>query len=185
MPANFVIDHSPGDVDKWLVRAFGKPSQSALANSVLGNRVQSNPNYRGWQWHDYIVVARGPTNTTLQLSIEPRGSVNMRDVCHTTWRALHSNGGNLKPTLRSLVLEDGVSGHGLAGATTSLGAHLKGPETTVAFATAGVTVPAVLLAVAAGASSEVLLGAIPAVVAALVLAALAVLYSHRENLIWN
>jgi hypothetical protein len=185
VPAHFVIDHTAGEVTEWLERAFGHPSATALTNSVLGHPVQSNPRYLAWAWLGCTVIAYSPTNATLNMSIEPTGTVDLRGACETTWRALVKNAETKRPTLRSLTLDDGTSGHELARATTNFGAHMKRPENAVAYVTALATLIWFAFALTLfGASADLILGAIPALVAAVVVAVLAVLYSWRKKLVW-
>ena len=184
LPANLVIDHRASDAGLWVERAFGVPSPSALAGTVVGQPVQGNPSYRAWPWPGYTVIAYSPSIATLNVTIEPTGTVDLRVATETTWRALIT-AAEKTPALRSATLDDGTSGHELAHATTGFTAHVQRPENLLALATALVTV--VWLAVALAIFEEpaaAILGAIPVFAAATVVAALAALYARQRKLVW-
>jgi hypothetical protein len=188
VPAAFIIDHgAEGEVDPWLVSAFGEPTPEALGDSVIGAPVKDNPRYYGWCNYDHILIAHKPTNQTLNVMIEPRGkgSLNMREVCQTTWHALLESCDGMTPALRALSLYDGVDGPEVVSASTARAAHLRSSEIVPAVTIATVTTVVVVGAVLAGAPRQLLLGMIAPVVGALVLVCLALVRSRRKKLVWK
>jgi hypothetical protein len=185
LPAHLVIDHEIDDVAEWLRRAFGGSSVDALGNTILGSPVRDNPAYRAWPWLGYTVIAYSPTNATLNVSIEPTGEVDLRNACETSWRALVKAAGR-RPDLRSAALDDGTSGHTLARATTGFRAHVGRPENLIVLITAAATIIWLLVALAFfKAPVDVVLGAIPAVLAGLVVVGSATVYAERKKLVWT
>lgn len=174
-------------MNKWLVQAFGEPAPDALENSLTAARVQDNPRYRGWSNLDHVLIAYSPTRNTLNVVVEPlrRGNVNMRQACQTTWQALLGNCDGLKPSLRTLSLSDGADGPEVASASTARAEHLRGSEIIPALSIAIATVAVIVIAVVAGASSQLMLGMIAPVVGAAVVVCLALLRAKQKKLVWK
>jgi len=181
VPAHIVIDHSVRDPCAWLERAFGPPSAEALAGTVLGRPVTHNPDYKAWSWPGYVVISYSPTAATLNVSIEPTGTVNLRRASETTWHALAVMA-DARVRLSSVTLDDGTSGHELASATTGTFAHMRLAESLTAAITA---IWLVIAVIALSAASEVVLGAIPVLVAGVIVAARATVYGKQHRLVWK
>jgi hypothetical protein len=185
VPAHIVIDHAVGNPHEWLERAFGPSSSDVLAATVIGRPVQQNPSYKGWSWPGYTVIAYSPTVATLNVSIEPTGTVNLRRASETAWHALAVTAGR-RVRLSSATLDDGTSGHELASATTGVLAHMQLWESLATLLTATITVIWLLIALTVlSASSEAVLGAIPALVAGFVVATRATVYGRERKLVWR
>ncbi len=185
MPAHIVIDHTVRNPHELLEQAFGPPSSSALAGTVIGSPVRHNPSYKGWSWPGYAVIAYSPTVATLNVSIEPTGTVNLRQASATTWRALAVTGSK-RVRLSSVTLDDGTSGHELASATTGIIAHVKLWESLTTLLTATITAIWLVFALAVlSAGAEAVLGAIPVLVAGMVVAARATVNGRERRLVWK
>lgn len=187
MPANLIIDHkqaTDADVKSWLEGAFGSAESSALGKSVLGKRVKDNPKYCGWEVSQYIMIAHIATNFTLEVTIEPVGDMDMREVCETVWLGIYKNGKKHRPKLRGLWLNDGVSGHKLAEAKTGFWQQMAEPENKVAMATALITLILVgATMIGFDVNQDALLAAAPPVAVALALTFVAAV--QWRHLVWR
>jgi hypothetical protein len=190
MHALFTIEHEPGDLLAVLAPTFGDPGDEVRADafqkSLLLADVKNRADYYISDQRTHLIsgVRRGAQ--TLELTVEPLRSVDLRKTCETVWRELTQQGRRLKPRLGSLTFESETVGRPVAHASTGLGPQLGRLDLLYPFVVAAGTGIWLIVALQAfDASGDLVLGAIPSLLAGVVAVGALLLNLSRKNLVWS
>lgn len=186
MRAELIIEHRDGNPLHSLQGTFGAHDPAALAASGFATR---SPQAAARV--TYAAVAPGftllawPTPGQLYLYVEASGG-RIREVGDTVWSIVWRGQPALKPKLQSLLLVDEDANDVIACAGVGVFANLRRPEIWLAFLT-GVG-SAIWLALALGtlgSPGDLVLGAVPAFIAAIISLVILILDVRNKKLAWR
>ena len=168
MRAQLVIEHRSGDLLSSLATDFGKHDAEAHENSAFARKAPGSAaaiEYAGVR-PDFVVLAWS-TEGQLFLYVES-SSGRLRTAAEEVWDIVRKGKHNLRPRLKSLVLFDEDANDTVARAHVGAIANLRRPELLFTLVTGVVSVVWLGVAVTAfDATGDLVLGAVPALVAAI------------------
>jgi hypothetical protein len=186
MRAELTIKHLPGDLISALVPVLGSHNPAALAGSAMMRKSPRSAAAISYAAHiPGLVVMAWPTPGQVVLYVESSGG-RLRRGAGDIWQVVRNAVPDLRPSLDSLVLLDEDANDELAFAEVGVAANLKRPELRYAFVLGIVTAVWLTIALAAfDATGALVLGSIPAILAAVIAAGVLVADSRSKRLVWR
>jgi hypothetical protein len=188
MRAQLTIAHNEGNVVRALEQVYGPHDDRALRASALAKK---SPNSAGSiacaAFAPDLVLMAWPTPGQVVLFVESDGG-RLRRVAAQAWDTTRKAAKELKPKLILLVLLDEDKGDEIATTEVGLGPNIKRPELVVAAGT-GLVTTAVLGLGATGwiqgfnVTTELIIGSVPALVAAIMALVYAVAAVRGKKLV--
>jgi hypothetical protein len=186
MRAELVIEHETGDLLAALRAAFGAHDPSALQNSTFAKKSPRSAaafEYAGMS--PAMTVLAWSTQRELYLFVESSGG-RLRRSAGDVWDIVRKGGSALHPKLKSLVLLDEDANDAVVEASVGLVPNLQRLELVLTFGTGAVSAAWLLVALPAfGATGDLVLGAIPAVLAAILALVVLVIDVKTQSLVWK
>jgi hypothetical protein len=186
--AQFVITHSGGDLSGVLVARFGEHQPNVVDESLLLAQEPKAGALISYAHEtlSYRLMAGSSTAPVLELFVEPKLTADLRDACQTVWGTLCNGRPSIKPRLDSLAIVDDATLKSAVEAQAGLGALAARADTISAFATMIVSVVWLVVGLAVfNATSDLILGAIPALVAGIVAGFILALDWKQNKLVWS
>lgn len=186
MRAELTISHKPGDLVGSLRSAFGAHNPTALAASTLAAKSPSSASSINFAAHGPgLLVLAWATSGRLFLFVESSEG-RLRKAAEDVWQLVHSNGQSLDPRLESLLLFDEDSNDDIARAGVGLGENASRNEIAIPMSVGVITAVVVLVAIVGfGASWDLAVGSIPALVAAILAVGWLLADTRRKKLVWR
>jgi hypothetical protein len=185
MRAELVIGHRSGSLVSSLEEAFGQHRPETLASSVLAAKSPKSATsitYAGSG--PGVQVLAWPTEGRLYLYVESSG--RLRSAAGDVWDNVRKKGSGLHPKLERLVLFDEDANDQIAEASVGLIANLRRPELFLTLGTGVVSAAWLAVALAAfEATGDLVLGAIPALVAAILAVVILIADLRSKRLVWR
>jgi hypothetical protein len=184
--AELTISHEPGDLLRDITGALGPHEPDALLSS---NFFQKAPEAAvqlqyAKQGLSSLILAWA-TPGRLVIYVEPSGG-RLRDEASSVWEIVRDSGSKLNPRLKLLSLFDEDANDQIATAGVGTAAQIKRPELAVALIAGAATLIwlafALLLFKAGG---DLVLGAIPSLVGALVAGVVLRIDAQSQKLVWQ
>ena len=186
MRAQFVIEHRPGDFLECLAAAFGPHNEEVLANSAFAKKSPSSARdmeYAGSR-PGYVIMA-WTAERRVTIYVESL-SGNLRGSADAVWDLTSQASANLKPKLRSVVLFDEDANDEILTGRVGLIANVRRPELWLTFLVG--VLSSIWLGVALAlfdATGDLVLGAIPAIGAAILGLGILFFDSASRKLVWR
>lgn len=186
MRAELTIEHASGDLVAALEAVLGQHNPAALAASALQ---QKSPASSGAITYSAVgpafIVMAWPTPERLFLYVESSGG-RLRRAAGDVWDVIRRGGSSLDPTIRSVVLFDEDANDEIATARVGLTANLERRELQYTIIVGVVTTAWLTVALAAfDATGDLVLGAVPALVATALASVALVADTKRQRLVWK
>lgn len=189
MRAHLKIVHRAGSVQDALTAAFGAHSDEALRASAFAKETPGSAksiNYAA-RTPEWIVLAWS-TEEVLHLYVESRGG-QLRSAAVEVWDHVRRGLRKHKPRLETLALVDELENDVITSATVGMSANIRRAEFLITAIT-GITTGAVILLAALGVfgltlSTDLLVGSLPAIVAAIITSGVVLLAVKSKRLIWD
>jgi hypothetical protein len=184
--AELTIAHEQGDLVSALEQVFGENEAAALHASALAQKSPSSAASITYSaYGPGLLVMAWPTPRRLFLYVESSGG-RLRKASADVWDVIIDGGRQLKPKLKSLVLLDEDANDEIALAAVGLAANIKRPELYVTAVTGILTAMVLVVAIAAfGAAGDLLIGSIPALVAAILALGWLINDVRSKKLVWQ
>lgn len=190
MRAELTILHRQGDAIAALSAAFGPHNPAALALSAFAQKSpQSAQSIAYAVFQSQLILLAWPTPERLVIYVEATGG-RLRRSSAQVWDGTRRAMNGLKPRLESLVLLDEDKGDEIATAAVGLAANAKRSEF-IASGLTGVGTAIVLVLAATRLfadfrlSSDLAIGSIPALIAAIIALVMLVAALLNKRLIWR
>lgn len=184
--AELTIEHADGDLVAALEAVLGPHDATALAQSLLAQKSPASGSAITYSsYGPAFLVMAWPTPRQLYLYIESSGG-RLRRAAGDVWELVQNGGTGLCPNLKSLVLLDEDANDEIATAAVGFEANLQRPEVRYTLWTGLATGVWLALALTMfSATGNLVLGAIPALLAALIAAVVLVVDSRKKRLVWR
>jgi hypothetical protein len=190
MRAELTILHQRGDAVAALSRAFGPHDPTALKRSVFAQKSPESAHSIAYAvFQPQLILLAWPTPERLIVYVEADGG-RLRWSSAQVWDGARRALKDLKPKLDSLVLLDEDKGDEIAAAAVGLAANVRRSE----FIATGVTgiATAIVLVLAATRqlagfelSTDLMIGSIPALIAAIIALVILGMALQSKRLIWR
>jgi hypothetical protein len=186
MRAELVIEHQAGDPLVALRAAFGEHNAAALEQSSFARKSPRSAaaiTYAGVG--PGLVLLAWPTEKQLYLYVESSGG-RLRKSAADVWDIVRKGDPGLRAKLKSLVLFDEDANDTVVEANVGLLPNLRRPELFLTLATGAASAMWLVVAVTAfDATGDLVLGAIPALVAAILALVILAVDVRSKSLVWK
>lgn len=190
MRAELNIGYKQGDFVAALAAAYGPNDPEARDASALAAKSPKTAgaiNYAAFG--PELIVMAWSTPRRVIVYVESDGG-RLRQVTARVWTALQASGKNMKPRLDYLVLLDEDKNDEIAAASVGLWANFRRGDLITPIATGAIT--GVVLAIGASeqiagfrVSADLVVGSIPAILAAIIALAALARAAVRRTLVWR
>jgi len=190
MRAELTILHKQCDAVAALSRAFGPHDNSALELSAFAQKSPESAQSIAYAtFQPQLILLAWSTPERLVLYVEANGG-RLRRSSTQVWDGVRQAMKDLKPKLESLVLLDEDKGDEIATAAVGLAANARRSEFITTGVT-GITTAIVLVLAATGPiagfdlSSDLVIGSVPALIAAIIAVAVVSVALRSRQLVWR
>jgi hypothetical protein len=186
MRAELVIEHKSGDVLGALASAFGAHDPAVLQNSTFARKSPGTARSLAYAGiGPELVVLAWPTQAELVLFVESSGG-QLRKAAAKVWDVFRKEEPALGPKLKSVILFDEDANDTVVEANVGVFANLRRPELLFTLGTGILSAIWLPIALAAFESTgDLVLGAIPALLAAILALVMLVFDVRTQSLVWK
>ncbi len=186
MRAELIIRHR-GGLGHDLPAILGVNDAAVLGRTLLLAQVPEAQDVWSYatEGATYRAVGWEATPSELHLFVEPTIG-DLRSVCQTIWSGIRSYAGGRSPELESMLLVDDSTGRPIATGRTGFAPHFARRELAAVLITAATSGLWLLVAVPLfAADADIVLGAIPGLLAGIVALMLIVIDARRQRVVWS
>ena len=186
MRAELTIEHDDGDLLAEFVAVLGPHDPAVMAQSNFAQKSPQAASALSYAAYGApALVLAWATPGQLFVYLEPSGG-RLRRAASDVWDIVRKSGSALNPHLKALVLLDEDANDEVANASVGLLSNLRRPEIAFTMVTGVVTLVWLVVALTVfQATGDLVLGAIPPLLASFIATTSLVADTRRQKLVWR